>query len=450
MSLTIDQMLTKFESAEVSARQIAEVSGFTPNELKLLDTFWLPAFNEGWLYLSPELITQDMGYAKTSDFYITILRKKYTENIDYKEVDNKHDLVVFYENMNTKDFAMAKHTGGKAKKYYIINGKTLKLMLMECGTKKAREINEYYIKVEQLAITMYRYQSSLQKKIAESKATELAKTQTELKKLDGDINRLHKINIDLLSLKKRTEKKETIYIVSSAEYARQGMFKVGRTSGKMKTRSAGHNNTRVPTDKMISLKEFKVNDATALEATIHSKLFGMRVEGSKEFFMCPYDSLEMIVEIIIQNDSEQNDRVNQLIDLINDMKKKEFTPGEWTRGIPDGVFGPLPTSEMKLVSVGSDAQLTEQASFDMTKATHEQKIEFVARCIDAYRKTMSIDTESQEIITKAKWSNLQPYIQDTLGIPKRMFKASEWRDVAINAARQKNLSLTYRGDVVMK
>lgn len=131
--------------------------------------------------MSPGLITQDMGYSKVSVFYAEILRRKYTENIDYKEIDNKHELVVFYENLSVAETTLKPHARGSAKKHYIINGKTLKLMLMECGTKKAREINEYYIKVEQLAIFVCRYQVSVQKKIAESKSA-------EIKKRDGDIN----------------------------------------------------------------------------------------------------------------------------------------------------------------------------------------------------------------------------------------------------------------------
>ena len=47
--------------------------------------------------------------------------------------------------------------GGNNKKYYKITGRTLKKMLMKCGTKKGDEICDYYLKVEQLAIFMKEY-----------------------------------------------------------------------------------------------------------------------------------------------------------------------------------------------------------------------------------------------------------------------------------------------------
>ncbi len=46
---------------------------------------------------------------------------------------------------------------------------------------------------------------------------------------DDQLNRLHNIQKELLTYKKRIAKGEIVYIVSSENYARQGIYKIGRT-----------------------------------------------------------------------------------------------------------------------------------------------------------------------------------------------------------------------------
>ena len=51
-----------------------------------------------------------MGYKKVSDFYSTILRRHYQENIDYKEVDSENEIV----NENEKyEVTKSPHRRGK-------------------------------------------------------------------------------------------------------------------------------------------------------------------------------------------------------------------------------------------------------------------------------------------------------------------------------------------------
>jgi hypothetical protein len=48
------------------------------------------------------------------------MRKKYKENIDFKEIKSNDDLVKIYESLNGDQSTLGKksHTGGKIKKYY--------------------------------------------------------------------------------------------------------------------------------------------------------------------------------------------------------------------------------------------------------------------------------------------------------------------------------------------
>ena len=126
--------LAKYDYKEFSIQQLAEHMGFSSDEQRMIKLFREPAFNNNWVYLRPELITQDMGYNQISSFYKITLRPNYIENIDFKEIKKDDDLVKTYEeyqkNLNGFQNPLGKkvHTGGKAQKYYDI-GKTLKRCL---------------------------------------------------------------------------------------------------------------------------------------------------------------------------------------------------------------------------------------------------------------------------------------------------------------------------------
>ena len=117
--MNIQQALVKYNYEEINYLQLADDIGFNEAEKSMLNIFWEPTFNEGWIYLSDKLIKEDMGYNKISDFYKDTLRKKYKENIDFKEIKKDDELVCLYESLCAEISALGKpkHTGGKAKKY---------------------------------------------------------------------------------------------------------------------------------------------------------------------------------------------------------------------------------------------------------------------------------------------------------------------------------------------
>ena len=180
---------------------------FSEDECKMLQTYWNPAFNNSWIYLSPKPITEDMGYDKVDNFYHHVLRKHYQEDTEYKEVSEDDEIVKSYEIFapNQSGANKKSNRGGHNKKYYIITllhyyiitllhyyiitllhyyiitllhyyiitGKTLKKMLMRSETEKGRKTRDYYIKVEELAIFMYRYIQALHKYIFNKEKKEL-------------------------------------------------------------------------------------------------------------------------------------------------------------------------------------------------------------------------------------------------------------------------------------
>ena len=420
-NMDIQNALVKFNYTEPTTEDFAKHAGFKDNEIDMLKIFWDPIYNEGWMYLSPTIIIDSMGYKQISHFYKDTLKPNYKENIDYKEVDKNHDLVKIYNEFLNEDqssLGKSKHTGGKAQKYYIITGESYKKMLMKCKTKKGESICEYYLKVEKLANLYNKYTSILHKYISMENAKQLEEKSKELNEQKNQMNRMNKVNLELLTYKKQLFKNEIIYIVSSYHYVSQGIFKVGRTTC-MKSRLSGHNNTHITGDKFKVLHEFKVNDATSMEAYIHKKLRGLIIDGEKEFFLCPFDLLENVIDIIINNDIIYNNTINTIIDTVLKLRIKDYNANDWMRNIKPDTFN----EEMQLIIPGEPVEI--QSRFDITNATEIQKEEFIKKCIDAYKETI---VEPNQLA----WKLIQPILKNLLkqnDNPIRYYRAKELKSI---------------------
>ncbi len=257
------------------------------------------------------------------------------------------------------------------------------------------------------------------------------------KQIEAENNRLHNTQKELLSYKKRVSKDETIYIVSTKNYARQGIYKIGRTKNKMKTRSSSHNTTHVAGDKVKVLKEFKVNDATLVERNIHTKLNGLLIDNEKEFFMCPFNLLVNIVDVIVNNDQEENELVNSIIETVYKLKNIQFNPSDWMTGIPEGAF-----AEVLTIQHNDQTPVV----LDISNWTKQHKKDFIDRCIQEYvTQQNKVDQEYQMC-----WKTLQKYIYDQLSaqltIPRSKFKVTEWKPYVKDCVDDKeNLSIKWRG-----
>ena len=416
--MNIQDALVKLEYKEPDIEQLAILHNFTSDEQKMIKMFWEPAFNGNWIYLSPTMINQDMCYKKISTFYTDTLYTFYVKDIDYKEI-NKHDeLVKMYNkyqqipNEEISSLGKKVHTGGRVQKYYAITGKTLKKMLMKCGTKKGDQICEYYLKVEQLAIFMKDYIGALHQHILQKQLNDQKQINNEK---DQQIQRMSITQNELLTYKKLNSKDESVYIVSTYNYALNGYYKIGRTKN-IKNRISNLNTGHVRNDKIRVLAEFKVNDSILLEKTIHSKLRGLLIEN--EFFMCRYDLLYNLVSKIIENDESCNDLINSIIDTVYAMKNNA-TLKDWMCGIDDNIFN----DEMKLISIDDDSKEVVEATFNISNVNIEHRKNFVKSCYEAYRREIE-----QPQIDAITWSMFKNILQSHLIITnKKKFKSLEWK-----------------------
>jgi hypothetical protein len=249
-----------------------------------------------------------------------------------------------------------------------------------------------------------------------------------LEEKDEQLNRDHILHIELLKYKKRVTKEETVYIVSSKSYARQGIFKIGQTRGQMRLRSSCHNTTHIVGDKVKVLREFKVNDSRLTEKVIHAKLKGLLLEGEKEFFMCPFHLLESLVDLIVNNDDDENQMVNKIIDAVFRLKRNAFVESEWTLGIPENVF-----KDTLCITSGGETIL----NVDISKWTNANKQVFISDCLKAYSK----QTDDSTIVWKG---GLQDFMVDRLNIPMSSFKSSDWRPIVKSVAEKEDVSIKWR------
>jgi prophage antirepressor-like protein len=248
-----------------------------------------------------------------------------------------------------------------------------------------------------------------------------------------ELNRLHLIHKELLSFKKRTERNEIVYIVSTSNYARQGIFKIGRTKKEMKFRTSSHNITHIKGDRVEVIREFKVHDSVLTEKVIHNKLRGIALDGEVEIFMCPYNLLESVVDLIINNDYGENEFVDKIIDAVYSLRKNEFNSLDWTINMPN-VFE-LPKT-MLLIENNQKV-----ASFDMSNATEEQKHNFLKGCLEVYKHTV---VEGDKVNNQIIWKEFQETIKKQLNVPKSKFRAGTWKLTLRDLAKQSGLDVIWR------
>ena len=429
-NLNINDMLKKYNYTEVSNQQLAEHLNFSEEEQKMIELFWEPAFNGSWIYLNDEIIlsqlTNEKGKNSLYNFYTRVLlTEDYKENVDYKQINKDDELIKEYkQNVSFGSKESKDKSKQGAKHYYAITGDTYKDLLQRSANKKGKTTRQYYRKIEQLSIMMKDYlvalnlhliQKQIELKNSELKEKDL-KHALEIKESNDSINRINNINIELLTFKKKNQKNESVYIVATHRYALNGVYKIGRTKC-MKARTSGHNNTHIIGDKVKVLKEYKVSDSLAVENYIHRALKGLLINGEKEFFLCPYDLLENIIDVIVNDNGRHNTLIDSIVDTVNNLRMSNSCI--WTKGIDENMF----KEEYKLICTGDEEE--DKAIFDVSTFSPEQKKAFVLKCIKAYK-----EEKEEEPNTLVEWKPFQPYLKPLLNLQKKSsYRAKEWKEL---------------------
>lgn len=205
-----------------------------------------------------------------------VVEKYFTENVDYK--------IIFLQSGENKIAEKAApQVGGAAfstcnlggaglnKETVLMTINTFKKFCLKAGTKKADEIHDYYIKLEELMHETLQEESEQLKKQLQEKEVELLKYKE--KKYE------------------EIEKNAHIYIVKT-----DGGYKVGKTKDVVTKRIKGLQTANVNDIELIL--DYRTSNADLLEKIVHYILERYRCNSNREFFDCDIDYITNIVNIV--------------------------------------------------------------------------------------------------------------------------------------------------------
>uniref|UniRef100_A0A6C0E090 MSV199 domain-containing protein n=1 Tax=viral metagenome TaxID=1070528 RepID=A0A6C0E090_9ZZZZ len=192
-----------------------------------------------------------LGYTRKSDGK-RVLEKFFVINVDYKLATETS--VASFDTSN-------KSHGGQNKETILLNVNTFKKFCLKAGTKKADEVHDYYIKLEELLQETINEETNELRKQLENKEKEKKDLEEDLKLKDKDLKfkkyLLDKSEIEKKQLEVRLEKKErvkyehtnSVYIISNPTIK---PVIYGKSSNNNSTDSNSNNNT---TDKKRKKKK---------------------------------------------------------------------------------------------------------------------------------------------------------------------------------------------------
>ena len=312
--MSIQDALIRFEYKEPTIDIIAKYNGFSEAEVKMMELFWSDNFNENWIYLSYEMIlnniTNDTKKNALSNFYTQVLFTNFTINVDYKEIKKDDELIKKYETIFAAPSLVNQKNKAKmtTKKYYAITGETYKELLILSANKKGKEARKYYLKIEKLAMFYHMYISELHKHLSQEKDKQLKKQENKVMHLN-----------DFLEAAKELKKDEIFYIATSDNYAKQHRFEYGgiKNINDIKHRLSTYNTGRAEGDLFYYVKIFKCHKYSHIENCIEMlvKSFKDKKNARKEMIHMYYENFVELVEFIIDN-------YNKDINFINNHAKQ--------------------------------------------------------------------------------------------------------------------------------
>ncbi len=303
------------EAVELAKYIGANYCNFDQNELEMMDVYWDVAFNKSWMYASNKMVSELFGYKVNESMMKDFgrkLKKEFRENIEYQIVTKDHELV---KKFNWETFPSKDPRGGALKKYYIITGKTFKDLLLNAGTTIGKQTRDYYIKIEDLAMTTMSAMVKCMRILSKRQEDEYKKD-LELKKqeLEKAAEKMLKLN-DFVEAAQELKKDNIFYLATTNIYARQNRFKfggIGKTND-LRTRLATYNTGRPENDLYYICKLIPCHNYQVLENCLKSlvSIFKDKKSGQKELLHMRYDCLADLVDFIAENHNREMSYINQ-------------------------------------------------------------------------------------------------------------------------------------------
>lgn len=179
-----------------------------------------------------------------------LLEKYFIINNDYK---------ILLSHAGKQDF----HThGGNNKEIIMLTIKTFKLFCLKAGTKKADQIHEYYVKLEETLQEVVQEESDELKLQLENKDKELEKKDTELEKKDSEKNKIREKTL----IENFPNNEQCVYygIIDNVSDNNEKLIKFGN-SNNLKNRVYRHKETY---SSFRLVNAFKVDNKLQIENAI--------------------------------------------------------------------------------------------------------------------------------------------------------------------------------------
>lgn len=262
---------------------------------------------------------------------------------------------------------------------------------------------------------------------------EMKEMKVKIQEQNALINNANIKNKELLTFKLMIEKTETVYIMSSKSYAKQGLWKIGRTKQKVTSRLASIN-TACPAGEAIHvLKEIKTHSSVELEKRCHWILRNLRPTYTREWFLSSWGRLTQLLDIIAENMDKEINIVNELIKEVHSIDGSGET--QYIAGLDMCIFEPKPREIIDLTH--STESTTSNQSIDITGLTTLQKkeklIEAVNKFVRSHFENMekfdyNTDKDSDAVTIPLIWTNILMNLMHICKIQKKTnIKANLWK-----------------------
>jgi hypothetical protein len=292
--LIINQHKTKLTLVEF----LKEVN-FNPNQY-FKDTFWfeLNTLKDGEFFEVTDDIIEKIGYQKGTKgndrtHLFRFIKNNFVENIEYKTTLLSGRVVSTNYVTNKNKLEMTRDS--------------FKMLLLQVNTTTSKEIYRYFIDYEKQTLRFMIYQNEL--KTIEN---------NDLKnKIEQAIP--PPLNIFQQNMLANMDIQEDIYIITSKHYARNYLFKVGRTSNCKQRLSSMNTSHVLDDDEMYICHVSTCFDSHNCEKRIHALLESVRYRQDREFFLIPFQLLVELVSTVATSFDQHNEKLNDIIERLTTM-----------------------------------------------------------------------------------------------------------------------------------
>ena len=248
------------------------------------------------------------------DFSSKFNAKRLLESCFKIDLDYKKSLLQTEKQTNIK--------GGHNKEIFMLNIKTFKLFCIKAGTKKADEIHEYFIKLEQIL------QEILQEESNELKQQLLQVEDQKAKEYELKLEKQKVLEREKILLKEYATIGSIVYIIKVKTFENgQYIIKLGESRRGVKDR---YNEHKLKFEECLLLECFAVNKSKDFESFLHNNenIRGNRVNDLKghnselELFLIGKNlSYKTLLNIINNNIKYFNNNDTNKIELENEQLK---------------------------------------------------------------------------------------------------------------------------------